>query len=234
MSVWDITFESAEQRFGDAQIQLFRIDSLKEHRLENAETSPQRHIHQFYELHVLSGGGHRYSIDGRNVTVGAGEAILIRPGQPHLSIVPRKDVSFSVLGLSVTQVDDNGHFYRVLMDSLDRAAGKPLPLPAPLADKISRYSHNAPAASVRQYCRRQLRACEIIVNLLEAVFEEDSPYVSTEGTDLAIMLDTFIGNRHITLQEMADRLNYSPRHLARIIKKRYGKTLRELRGANKP
>ncbi len=233
MSVWDITFECAEQRFGDAHIQLFRIDTLKEHRLEHDDDTPQLHTHRFYELHVLSAGSHRYSVDGKNVTVRAGEAILIRPGQPHLSIVPRKDVTFSVLGLDVTRMDDNGHFYRVLIDSLNRASDKALPLSAPLVDKICRHSHSGPAASVRQYCRRQLRACEIIVNLLEAVFEEDCPYMDTEGTDLAIMLDTFIGNRHITQQEMAERLNYSPRHLARIIKKRYGKTLRELRGANK-
>lgn len=232
MSVWDITFDSAEQRFGDAQIQLFRIDSLEEH--QSSPLEAQIHTHRFFELHALTVGAHCYSIDGRNVPVQAGEAILICPKQPHLSIVPEEGVTYTVLGLSVNRVDDNGHFYQVLIDSLTRAAGKPLPLSAPLLEKVLRYGHNGPAASVRQYCRRQLRACEIIVGLLEAVFEEDSPYVSGEGTDLAIMLDTFIGNPRITLQEMAERLNYSPRHLARIIKKRYGKTLRELRGADKP
>ncbi len=230
MSVWDIVFDCAEQRLGDALVQLFHIDTTKHHPNWDIPTE-ELHTHQFYELHVLSSGSYNYRIGDKAVPVNAGELLIIKPGTPHLSVINNPDLTYSVLGLSLTRLStESGHFYNTLTDCLDRAAEKPIPLSEAMMERIYRYSHAAPSVNVRQYCRRQLKVCEIIVGLFEAVVDEDSPYVATDGTNLAIMLDTFIDDRHVTLQEMAERLNYSPRHLARIIKTRYGKTLRELRG----
>lgn len=233
MSVWDIVFDCSEQRLGDALVQLFRIDTAQYHPPVDAVDAVP-HMHQFYELHVLSEGTHRYHIGEKTVPVRAGQLLIIKPGTQHRSVTPTHGLTYSVLGLGITrQGSESGRFYDVLTDCLNRAAETAIPLPEPIVERIYRYSHAAPSASIRQYCRRQLKACEIIISLMEAIVDEDSPYTATEGTDLAIMLDTFVSSRNVTLQEMAERLNYSPRHLSRIIKKRYGKGLRELRGENK-
>lgn len=229
MSVWDYVFDCAEQRLGDAMVQLFRIDSSGFH-TEEQPAAEELHAHQFYELHIASEGSHVYHIGNKTVPLKAGEMLIIRPDCLHQSVGLNEGYVYSVLGLRIARIGtESGRFYEAMTNNLDRATERAIPLPPPIVERIYRYSHASPSSSIRQYCRRQLKACEIIISLFEAVVDEDSPYVATDGTDLAIMLDTFIDNRHLTLQEMAERLNYSPRHLARIIKKRYGKTLREIR-----
>lgn len=225
MSIWDVRFESAEHFFDNALVRLYKINDGS----KPMPTHSVVHSHGYYELHLVTKGEYTYTIDGKNLCVRAGELTVIKPDTLHKSVVFSEDIEVSVLGLTVHKISDDSDFCKTLTEKLDETLCTALMLPTRLADKIVDYCMRPVADTVADYCKNKLTACEIAVGLITLICDNDTFYRSSACVDFDIMLETFISMPSVTLKQMAQRLNYSERHLARMIKSRYGMSLTDLR-----
>lgn len=223
MSVWDIEFEIETVSFGSTEISLYKIkNDSQEGRLERT------HAHSYYELHLLAKGEYRYCINGTEIMIRTGEAIIIRPQDRHKAVVPDENTQIACIGFHVRgDADDGvGKYFTTVFES---NAVCPLSLKRPLFHKLLEYYFSPPRKSIRQILHRKLEACEIVVELLDALAGKDAAYREVDATGFDLMLETFISNHSITLKEMASRLGYSERQIERKIRERYEKSLREIR-----
>lgn len=228
MSVWDIEFESADQSFGDALVKIHRITN------EKKDSHPgTTHSHGYYELHLITKGMYVFRLEDREVEVLRGQMLIIPPDLVHETVVMNSNFEDAVLSLTLEKQSGNAGFYKCFTDGLMRSAGTAITISQDLVRKIAGYCTFAPSNSVRQYCVRKLAACEILVNLFQEICGNDRLFYSGENVNFDMMLETFVNDHGISLPDMAERLGYSQRQLSRIIKKRYGATLTQLRSSSK-
>jgi AraC-like DNA-binding protein len=76
---------------------------------------------------------------------------------------------------------------------------------------------------------------------LSDLFHLLSPYATETGTspeppcdtEVAVLLENMVNRPDITLEQIAEAINYSTRHTARLIKNIYGASLSEIRRSRK-
>ena len=224
LSVWDIQLESEDITFGNALVSLYIIksDTVIADRGCN-------HAHSYYELHLVTKGMHTYTVDGKDIPVHAGEMLIIQPKAIHKAVRPKSGLSICVLSLSLRKRSEGEPIFPQLLQSLDAAAGKPIPLDHAFSASIIAYSNSLEISRITDLLHRKLAACQIIVGILDRVGCDGTNDRNIPQADFDIILETLVCNSDVSLSEIAKRLGYSQRQISRKIKSRYGKTFSQLR-----
>ena len=212
--------EKVSLQYGDAEISFYNIKIHHEH----DDFKMQWHSHRYFELHFLNKGQCVYKFEQGDVTLAAGEMLIIQPECVHLPMAGAEE-SLDVVSLSVTQTGDDQHFYKVLIESLNKFALKPIPFSF---CGIDTFEHTELYRSVLGVLKLKQVAADFTNQLFSRLLSNNNPTISS-GKASAVLIDTLVNSGGITLDDIAKATNYSKRHITRLIKKTYGMTLSEFK-----
>ena len=224
---------SIDVNFGDAHFRLYQIQLAEEDR---GPRVPVYHAHPYYEIHFAFQGEYAYRFPPQSVTLTAGKMMIIPPGVAHNTVLLDEDWCQHIALLLFLEKDEGADgFFDYFQSTLDQASLTPiafsesliriLPSFKPLFEDQQDY--------IRNYCLLSAKAAETIFTIFDDInhFFVAAQHGSPHGDrmDSLVLLESLVNNPLLRLDEIADKMNYSRRHTARLIKEMYGMTLAELR-----
>ena len=229
----DICIRGVRAEFDDAVFTLLRVRAAAMNMQWGAKLPARYHSHFYYECHILLEGENKYLIRNDAVTVCAGTMVIIPPYTEHLSFEETGGSREIVLGLILEQKAQQSGAFQYFAHTLQDMVQKPIQLSQSLLNAIVAFYNRFESTQMRDICLRQAEAYGIIVQLFDDVnhFQDSTAIqIKTRSEDsIGVTLELLIDNFDYSLQDIADSLGYSVRHTARLIQKRYGKSLREIR-----
>ncbi len=191
------------------------------------------HTHKHYECHFVENGEYLLETESERITVPPGHLIVVPPGTGHFTVL-RDDLAKYVMAFSLEKAEsENQGFCAIYKSLLESVAMRPLPVSAALIEKAAEVQEMEIPFTAAEYCRCMRIALagmeqlfsEINEQAAEKLFGKD---VAGEG-EFSVLLNLYVGDQEYSMEEIAERLGYSPRHLARVIQRKYGMSLAEYR-----
>lgn len=186
------------------------------------------HSHKYYEVHFAVCGTHSYEVGDKSVTLREGEMLIISPDVEHTAVAGLRDDDYCywVLEFTLEKMDQKTTpFYSKFANALRGSSLRAMPIGEELYEKMSRYKN----VDSSRYCRLKVETYAVINALMEAICDDEvmigaSLRFDEDVDQTLIVIDNLI-NQGATVKEIARETNYSERHVARLIKSKYGDTL---------
>ncbi|MBO5746474.1 MAG: AraC family ligand binding domain-containing protein [Clostridia bacterium] len=207
-------------QYGDALLSFYNIKTA-----HKGEGKMLWHSHRYYELHILKVGGIKYRFRDGEIDLKSGEMLIIPPNVDHFSHINRDSCEFVVVSMSLEYVDSDQKFYSVFENALNSHALKPVDFK--LSD-VYVLEMSELYQSVLGVLRLKHTAAAFIDRLMSSLLSNNNPQIAS-GKASAVLIDTLVNIDGVTIDDIAAATNYSKRHITRLIKKTYGKTLSEIR-----
>ena len=233
---------------GDTRFIMYHMAHASSRRADN--TAEILHCHLFYEIRVAINGSHEYVFDDKRVTLSKGELLVIPPGKYHYALID--DGSFKEM---VCSLDGTPKIYAEYRKLLDKYAGVPVKFLPQFEKAVAeilefqrsianeRISGGAVEKSFETVFREQLLASSVVYELGkclgvgtgESSEKTSIPEHGIKRVDMktALLLELMSGVNDITISEIAQQLNYSEKHTARLIKEVYGTNFSEYQRSKK-
>lgn len=172
---------------------------------QNMGTSPI-HLHRFSEFFILEKGTLVFEVDNRIYRLKPGNLLAIPAGIPHHCInVPESELSF------IWMKSDGFVPETSVIDC-------PLPIITNLIETVKNLEKDKKLA---------VKVRALVFFLCYDVFKSDTTNI-TKASDYDFLIDELL-NIDITLEELAKKLNVTPRHAERLLKQHTGKTFNQNR-----
>ena len=221
--------------FGDACFLLYHFN--REAEVVALTKPPDRNYHQhpFYELHFCKEGTISFTVEEKEYTVEAGQAILIAPGHPHFPMSDVKTCQRIVISFNMTRdmtrAEGDEDFYDFFSSLLALYTCDILPVSDGLREKLLLLESLSGAGNIMERCRYIAAAYGFISCFMEELncSREDIHRKYAPENDLQLMLENMVYDFRYSLPEIAQRLGYSKRHVSRLIRQKYGMSLSALR-----
>jgi len=230
----NIFISGVRAAFSDAVFTLYRIDVEINKDDENVQCI--YHSHFYYEIHVVLEGSALYMIQGNTVSVSGGMMMIIPPHIEHYPFQENAVYRAIVLGLTLEQKEPESDAYQYFMSTLCGVVNKPIALSPDLLSDIINFYSSFQSTETRKIFFRQAAAYSIIYKLFDSInhfhISSSSPETIQEDQNRDISLELLINEWQYSLQDIAKELGYSTRHTSRLIRQKYGKSLREIRQKN--
>ncbi len=225
----EISIKGIRTEFGDAALTLYRIIAS-----EDVIHSDQRleHQHFQYELHFMSCGTGSFLIQGKEIVLREGELFVIPPGVIHSTFQKTDKDRNVVFDLSLEKIRGEAGPYDYFRAALCEIACTPVPLPSALMQQIPDLYDSFGDSDLRGMILRRAETYDIIAKLFDHIngfrtTDVSSPIPETEDTKV-MMLENLVNN-NLPVELIAQQMGYSVRHINRLIRKAYGKSLSEIR-----
>ena len=221
---------------GDAKFTLFRLkNTLGALSDKNKITL---HCHLFYEIKLVYKGIYDYAFKDGSVTVSEGEMLVVPPNEYHYTRPADSVYGEYVLSLTLEKTEGKekvyGSFKKALCDKSCVAVKTTKELEKSVEEYLS-FPCECPTESVMGLCREHQLASRVIYELSKCILPDgdkekntDIGEASNKGSDASILLELVNCSTSVTLAEIAYRMGYSAKHVARIIKEQFGMTYGEL------
>lgn len=226
-------FYGVHTDFGNARLTLFRIRSARETtaKLKHNTVLTLNHSHSYFECHLFISGQGGLSVAGEEVLFREGEMLILPPGVEHFPL-DTGDCKEIVLALTLEKLDRTGEYYRYFRESLESFSTEALILPQALVDQLTEFYNRFEDNTFRMRCFQQAEAYHVVCSLFDCInglsMETAIPPASEEE-DSDVTLDFLVNDLRVPMQDLSQQLGYTPRHVARLIRRKYGMSLREIR-----
>lgn len=226
-------FYGVHVEFGNARLTLYRIRSARETtaKLKNDGVLRLKHSHSYFECHLFISGQGGLSVGGEEVIFREGEMLILPPGGEHfpLAMGDGKEIVFA---LTLEELDKPGKYYRYFRESLESCSSEAWKLPEALVEQMTEFYHRFEDNTLRMRCLQQAEAYSIVYRIFSCINDFDvdmtvSAAVEDENSD--VTLDFLVNDLRVSMQDLSQQLGYTPRHVARLIRRKYGMSLREVR-----
>lgn len=226
-------FYGVHVEFGNARLTLFRIRSVHEAtaKLKSNTVLTLNHSHSYFECHLFILGQGGLSVDGEEVHFRQGEMLIIPPGVEHFPLDTSQCTEI-VLALTLEELNRTGEFYRYFRDSLESCSNEAVVLPKSLVVRLTEFYNRFEDNAFRMRCFQQAEAYSIVYGIFECIngFDVETAVGSvSEEEDSNVTLDFLVNDLRVSMQDLSQQLGYTPRHVARLIRQKYGMSLREIR-----
>jgi len=231
----DILINSVDMTFGDAHFMLhYIVDSNYMENKAQVTLSSLYHRHLRFELHAENKGSLTVNCGNQRILVSCGEGLLIPPNTEHYTVRNTEDTEDMVLAITMDRTEGEEHFYDYLYEQILQKSLVSIKFSEELLQKISDYLKFGGENDMRSICVRKFKAYEIMILLFEnldlwAKAEFTSEQSRSKAEQTSIHLETLVDRIDYPLTQIASDLGYSVRHTLRLIKKKYGKNLNEIR-----
>lgn len=216
--------------YGDARFHLYQFHVSNKKVLDE----PIFHEHCFYEIHIAHSGSHIYELCDRQIPLHQNQMLIIPPDVSHAS-VQQTDWNYekSVISLSLTKIDGESGFYSFFQNALNSCALTPVGISTSLTHRATELLRSELYCIIKGECYLKMQASALIYELFDLLDQyknaEELKGSLTADENRLILLDAIINDTERSLTDIAEAINYSPRHTARLIKSTYGCSLSELR-----
>ena len=207
---------SISLNYGETEVSFYNIQLR-----QSPETPSLLHTHTYYELHLLSRQPLPCHLQDRVVCLHPDELLILPPQVPHQAFPASPP--HTVLSVSLSGNEQ-------LAEQLNKNALKPFPFSCP--QEVELLNQDEPYRSFLGLCRLKAIAANFVYRLFTQLTENQAVAVSGKQ-DTLVLMENLIGRPDITLAEIAEAINYSQRHTARLIEKHYGGSLSSLRKEGK-
>lgn len=188
------------------------------------------HKHFNYEIHFALDGFYEYEFSDRKIVLCKNEMLIIPPEIWHKSVeFSEGKYDFFVLTLKFSS-KSNDNFY----DYFNMIFRKQFLKPIKIEDKLIKNVLDIYLAINTNSCLENvyLTSCatRLFYELCNLLTESNDMLCNTEEEkNLKVQIENLVNNPNISLVSIANKINYSTRQTERLIKKFYGKSLKEVR-----
>lgn len=184
------------------------------------------HEHGGYELHFAKRDFYFRMID-TEIPLKAGDFLILKPNTLHYGLGANWEAdSFQIY---LRKGDGKKGFYDCFKQLLAQNCNTVLSGEEKLCACVSALAEIPSVNSIKNYCNAQLLFAEFLNNLFEILkLDANKTFSGTEENQLLI-LETLMHDMGSSLQDISQKLGYSPRHLSRLIQATYGMTFTEFR-----
>lgn len=200
---------------------------------DNSEHPRIMHSHEFYELHFILENSYEYSFLQKEIVLHKNELLIIPPRTEHYPFYLPKTSSINVcIYITLEKLNNQNLFFDYFKSSLDNASLKPISVSENLIKNVKRFVY-ATNSTIEDHCILKASFAEIIYNLFNDINNFDMQKTSTKNNDyndaVLFLIDEMSDNPDFTLTDISQKIGYSTRHTARLIKNIYGMPLSEIR-----
>ena len=234
-------------RFGDA---LFSVLCWRSRSEQNAAAVSRerfiepRHSHPYYETHIFF----HNSRDDSKIAVTVGDrvimtprrsALILSPGTEHAMVDLYTRIGFSFRLRHDPRTSEPEGFCTYFQELLNGISHGPIPFPVTgeLISAVRQLHDIEDVSNIASYCQKQALCTKILSDLFVLICaslgETAAPQTSVSVRpyrEPMLALDTLVTDFGLSLGEIAHAIGYSPAHTKRLIRKRFGTSLREVRG----
>lgn len=227
MESHDIIIRGVHAQFGDARLTVYKIYQ----EVSDTDALPLRHSHFYYEIHRITSGEGTFWVSGQPQQVHEGEVFILPPHAEHCPLAG--DAQEQVLALILEETDGEDGYFTYFHRTLQTCSAVPIALPPSLQQCFGDIFRRFEGSSFRDRFIQQAEVYRLIHAFFDRINHlQASPAPSARARQEAendLTLEFLLNDFSSSLPEIAQRLGYSPRHTARLIRRKYGQSLGEIR-----
>lgn len=216
--------------FGDALCKLYLFMNKESVAKIKAWHVPILHGHSFLEIMISGERGYRIDFENRSVRLPPHSLYMIPAGELHCAADTENMEKFS-LGFSIEPIrGGEPAVFKTLSTSilLQLKEAKPV---SRETEEIFKALYRCDGSSLRDVFQKKILAYNLVYGILRDlnIINDDPVLSGAKQTNFTAALETLLDRRKYRLEEIAQILGYSPKHMALLIKKQYGCDFRTLR-----
>lgn len=228
----ELMIESVDLDFPGTAFRVYKFYQISSGAV--AERSmPIFHHHLFYEFHFLTKGEYDFITQDKTIKISQGELFIIPPGTRHYTFQQSAETESIVLSLTIDEKPKEEGFYGYFKKSLDDAALMPVKVSDNLMQNFAQFGRITNCANIKNYCYMKRMVCDILVDLFDMLNGFDtcskSGAAGKSKKQTELFLENYVNDPAFTLADIAEKLHYSQRHVARMIQNKYGMALGDVR-----
>lgn len=187
------------------------------------------HKHFNYEIHFALEGFYEYEFSDRKIVLLKNEMLIIPPEILHKSVeISEREYDFLALTLNFSS-ECNDVFYDYFNMIFQKQVLKPIKIDDKLIKNVLNIYSTVNAKSCLENIYLTSCATNLFYELCNLLTENNEITCDFEEENLKVQIENLVNNPNISLVSIANKINYSTRQTERLIKKIYGKSLKEVR-----
>ena len=219
-----------EAVFADALCRLYQFAGGESAAQVTAWHLPILHGHSFYEILFSGDRGYPVIFQEEEVVLPPHSIYIVPAGVQHCAAdtLGLGDVS---VGFSLEPAKGGSPaVFKQLSSQLLLCLKMPKPVSADTEACFQEF-YQCGDGSMQDVFRKKVLAHRLVYGILQdlQVLKDDPQMVGPKHTNLAAAIETLMDRRKYHLEEIAQILGYTPKHMALLIKKQYGCDFRTLR-----
>ena len=217
---------------------IFDKNFVHENWIKYAPTTP--HSHETWELYFVKSGMVLMDCRHEKIAVGAGQSVVIPPETDHFIVSTEDDASFGSIRFCFS-ILENDKIGISINELLEKSALIPIGCEKEIIAEFDHLRHLYNDYSEQQdkklwlYPKVTAQAMVFFASILETISKTEAP-VSNSGfntkKDISPMIIEFFmlyaSDDSITINNLAENLNYSVSQTNRILNQKFGKSFRTL------
>lgn len=243
-------------RFGDADFWFYWIRFLsKSKQLRNVEENVTGffHVHTAFEIHVITENAASFLIEKKRVDAERGNCVIIAPNTAHYSYLNGNQGENVVFQLVLKQCEGKSGFFKQFNRLLNQHTYNAFPVTENTLRQILVFQQQMATFAQKdnknvfswEECGLHNAAGNILLELLHqlaciqpseeaedaaAQRKREAAFPTSPGQEeKKILLHEMVNNMQFPLEKIAEALGYSTRHVSRLIRRDYGKSLGDIR-----
>ena len=187
------------------------------------------HKHMNFEIHFALNGFYEYEFTDRKILLDKNHMLIIPPGVLHRPVdISNKKYEFEILTLKFSSEEADG-FYEFFTSAFQQHSLESVELQAEIISNVLSLYSVFDEKSYLQSIYLNSCASKVLYSLCDILTDDkDKSYPETDK-HLEVKIENLVNCCNISLVDIANEINYSPRQTERFIKRIYGKSLTEIR-----
>lgn len=223
---------------GNADLEIMTISRTYSNNPANfsKRKSDLYHSHLFYEIHIVREQS-SFIINDKVLVAKSGSIVIISPYTDHFSYFNSSNNNNHVFSLMLDKNNNPDDFYPYYKRLLDDASTKCIMLSDNLFKQLIAFHSTQYKHTPKDIMKAKSTAYNVMGNLFDELgnfskLKYDTaniPQKNLSENEELVVLQEFVNDARIPLSVIAESMNYSSRHLSRIIQRVYGKPFSEIR-----
>jgi len=222
----NIIIHGANAFFGDCQLTVYKVF----HKIDEKETLLLNHSHFYYECHLIISGVGTSMVCGQPLQLHEGDMFILPPQIEHRPLIG--DAQELVLALTLEKTGENDEYFTYFYNTLLQYSAVPISLPKSLQQCFTELFYRFDSELFRDRFLQQMEIYRFIYSFFDHLNRRKASTAVEKVCPSAkkdLMLEFMINDISYSLPNIAEKLGYTSRHTARLIRKKYGMSLGEIR-----
>lgn len=187
------------------------------------------HKHMNFEIHFAINGSYEYEFTDRKIFLKENQMLIIPPEILHKEVdISNKEYEFRTLTLKISSEETDG-FYNFCTSAFRKRALESIDLQDEIIDNVLRLYPLVDAKTYLQSIYSISCASKVFYALCDLLTDDKDECSYDTGNHLEVQIENLVNNFKMSLSDIANKINYSPRQTERLIKQIYGKSLTKIR-----
>lgn len=187
------------------------------------------HKHMNFEIHFALNGFYEYEFTDRKILLNKNQMLIIPPGILHKAVdISNREYEFKILTLKFSSEEADG-FYNFFTSAFQQRALESIELQDEIINNVLSLYPVIDAKSYLQSIYLISCASKVFYALCDLLTDDKEKRPPETDNHLEVKIENLVNNFNISLTDIANEINYSPRQTERLIKQIYGKSLTQIR-----